>query len=144
MLTQLSKLVVVHLSYFIENQKQTLKTFRPYNYSMATSQVTKRKPRSENSITAGSGYKTRPNIGICTELNMTHKQLIQALGKFNIVEQGKVGDKFDPGIHEALSSEPTDKVEEGSISQVFKKGYKFHDRIIRPAQVVVAVKPSEE
>lgn len=76
-------------------------------------------------------------------MEMTQVQMKQSLEKFNILEIGKTGDTFDPNIHEALSNEPTAEVSEGCISRVFKKGYKFHDRVIRPAQVVVATKPQE-
>jgi len=48
---------------------------------------------------------------------------------------------FDPNVHEALSSEPTDKVKAGYISSVFRKGYKLHNKVIRAAQVVVAREP---
>ncbi|MCB0385971.1 MAG: nucleotide exchange factor GrpE, partial [Bdellovibrionales bacterium] len=41
-------------------------------------------------------------------------------------------------LHEALSSEETMEIPPGHITQVFKRAYKLHDRVIRPAQVVVA------
>ena len=68
----------------------------------------------------------------------------------NLVErQGVVGveslgEPFDPNIHEALSAEPTDEVKPGYISKVFKKAYKMHDKVIRPAQVVVAKEPEKQ
>jgi molecular chaperone GrpE len=52
-----------------------------------------------------------------------------------------MGQLFDPSVHEALSSEPTDSVAPGTITQVFKKAYKLHDRVIRHGQVVVAKAP---
>ena len=45
-------------------------------------------------------------------------------------------------MHEALSSEETTTIPEGHVFRVFKKAYKLHDKVIRPAQVVVAKKPS--
>lgn len=51
------------------------------------------------------------------------------------------GQPFDPLLHEALSTEPTDKMKPGYITQEFKKAYKMHDKVIRPAQVVVAKEP---
>tara|TARA_B100000749_G_scaffold122825_1_gene93926 strand:- start:176727 stop:177377 length:651 start_codon:yes stop_codon:yes gene_type:complete len=71
-------------------------------------------------------------------MTMTHNQLASALTKFGIEELSPLGEVFDPNMHEALTSEPTDKYPEGHVSQVFKKGYKFYDKLIRPAQVVVA------
>jgi len=48
--------------------------------------------------------------------------------------------KFDPYIHEALLSQPSE-AEEGSVLDVVQKGYKLGDRVLRPARVVVAAAP---
>jgi molecular chaperone GrpE len=50
--------------------------------------------------------------------------------------------KFDPHVHEALLSQPSD-ADEGSVIDVVQKGYKLGDRVVRPARVVVAA-PQEE
>ena len=44
---------------------------------------------------------------------------------------------FDPHVHEALLSQPSD-AEEGSVLEVVQKGYRLGDRVVRPARVVVA------
>jgi Molecular chaperone GrpE (heat shock protein) len=74
-------------------------------------------------------------------VEMTAADLKNLLQRHNVVEVPTEGAAFDPSIHEALSSEPTDAVAPGHISKVFKKAYKLHDKVIRPAQVVVARKP---
>lgn len=66
------------------------------------------------------------------------------LAKFGVTEVESEGQPFDPNLHEALSSEETDKMPPGHISQVFKKAYKLHDKLIRPAQVVVAKEVSKK
>jgi molecular chaperone GrpE len=45
--------------------------------------------------------------------------------------------KFDPHVHEALLSQPSDE-DEGSVIEVIQKGYRLGDRVIRPARVVIA------
>lgn len=78
-------------------------------------------------------------------MKMTAQELTSLLQKNGIEEIPSHNKAFNPAHHEALSSEPTDKVEPGTITQVFSKPYKIHDRILRPGQVVVAtelVKPS--
>ena len=45
--------------------------------------------------------------------------------------------KFDPHVHEALLSQPSE-AEEGTVIQVLQKGYRLGDRVLRPARVVVA------
>jgi len=74
-------------------------------------------------------------------VEMTASDLKNLLQRHHVVEVPTEGAAFDPAIHEALSSEPTDRVAPGHISKVFKKAYKLHDKVIRPAQVVVAKKP---
>ncbi len=74
-------------------------------------------------------------------IKMTAQELTTLLQKNGIEEIPSQGQAFNPTHHEALSSEPTDKVAPGMITQVFRKPYKIHDRILRPGQVVVASEP---
>lgn len=48
------------------------------------------------------------------------------------------GEKFDPGRHEALSSQPAEGVESGTVVEVLQKGYTLGDQLVRPARVVVS------
>ena len=48
--------------------------------------------------------------------------------------------QFDPHVHEALLSQPSE-AEEGSVIDVVQKGYKLGERVVRPARVVVAAAP---
>lgn len=77
-------------------------------------------------------------------MEMTSKELKDALAKHGIQEVPGLGEAFNPHFFEAISSEATDKYAEGSISRVFKKAYKLHDKIIRMGQVVVATKPNTD
>lgn len=74
---------------------------------------------------------------------MTSHELKEALNKHGVVEVPCVGENFDPTLHEALSSEPTDEFKPGVICRVFKKAYKMHDKVIRPGQVVVATENTQ-
>ena len=86
-----------------------------------------------------SAEVTAENLDSFTEgMTMTHTQLAAALKKFGIEELSPLGEVFDPNMHEAMTNQPTDEFDEGTVCQVFKKGYKFHEKLIRPAQVVVA------
>ncbi len=76
-------------------------------------------------------------------IEMIWVDLTSSLSKFGVTPVDVKGKPFDPTLHEALSTEPTTETPEGHITQVFKKAYKMHDKIIRPAQVVVATKPAE-
>jgi len=74
-------------------------------------------------------------------IEMTSSELKSALTKNGIQEVPCEGQPFDPAIHEALSSEPSTTVAEGHVLRVFSKAYKLQEKVIRPAQVVVARKP---
>ncbi len=73
-------------------------------------------------------------------IEMTSSEIKTLLGKHSIVEIPCEGQPFDPAVHEALSAEATDKFPPGHVARVFQKPYKFHDKMIRTGQVVVAQK----
>ena len=75
-------------------------------------------------------------------VEMTAHELKNLLQKHSVSEVPSAGAAFDPTVHEALGSEPSQEVEPGYITKVFKKPYKLHDKVIRTGQVVVAVKPN--
>jgi molecular chaperone GrpE len=54
---------------------------------------------------------------------------------------GAPGDRFDPERHEAIAVQPSDEVPDHTIVSVQRSGYAIGDRVIRPAQVVVARAP---
>ena len=68
---------------------------------------------------------------------LTLKQLAGVFERFNLAEINPVGSKFDPHRHQAVSTVEAD-AEPGTVVQVLQKGYLLHDRVIRPALVLVA------
>ena len=81
-----------------------------------------------------------------TGVELTAKEFKDALTKNGVQEVPSLGQPFNPLFNEAISSEPTNAVAEGHVTQVFKKAYKLHDKIIRLGQVVVAtaMKPNNQ
>lgn len=75
-------------------------------------------------------------------MKMTFSELKQLLAKFGVTSVESQGAQFDPSIHEALGTEPSSTIKDGHVSQVLKKPYKMHDKVIRPGQVIIA-KPIE-
>jgi molecular chaperone GrpE len=74
-------------------------------------------------------------------VKLVHRQLEQLLAKEGLAPVETDG-KFDPHVHEALLTQPSD-ADEGSVIEVLQKGYRLGDRVLRPARVVVAG-PKEE
>ena len=69
-------------------------------------------------------------------VRLVHRELRDALAKEGLVEIETDGE-FDPHVHEALLTQPSDE-DEGAILQVIQKGYRLGDRVLRPARVVVS------
>jgi molecular chaperone GrpE len=76
-------------------------------------------------------------------VRLVHRSLAEVLKKEGLAEIETDG-KFDPHVHEALLSQPSE-AEEGSVIEVVQKGYKLGDKVLRPARVVVATPaPTED
>ncbi len=72
---------------------------------------------------------------------LTLKQFLSVLEKYNVVPIEAQGQKFNPELHQAMAMEPSDVAEPNTVLKVFQKGYTLNDRLLRPALVVVAQKP---
>ena len=70
-------------------------------------------------------------------MELTRKQLTAAFEKFNIKLIDPQGEKFDPHLHQAISTVDSD-LAPNTVVQVMQKGYVLNDRVIRPALVIVS------
>jgi len=77
-------------------------------------------------------------------LNLTRTEMLRVLEKFNVKPITARGEVFDPAFHEAVMREETDDYPENTVLSEFQKGYLIHDRLLRPAMVVVAASKSNE
>lgn len=75
-------------------------------------------------------------------LDLTLKLLDDAFRKFSLVALDPKGEKFDPAKHHAISMVESQEVPPNHVVSVMQKGYMLHDRIVRPAMVVVARAPA--
>ncbi len=75
-------------------------------------------------------------------VEMIHRQMIELLRRFGVTEVSAVGQPFDPTVHEAVAREESAEVKSPTVSAELRRGYKLHDRLLRPAMVKVAV-PAE-
>jgi molecular chaperone GrpE len=69
-------------------------------------------------------------------VRLVYRELVEALAREGLVEVETDG-QFDPHVHEALVSQPSER-EDGSVIEVLQKGYRLGDRVLRPARVVVS------
>lgn len=71
-------------------------------------------------------------------VEMTMNELVKILTGLGVEIFGQVGDPFDPNLHNAVMHIESDELEENVIAQVFQKGFKIGDKIVRFAMVQVA------
>jgi molecular chaperone GrpE len=76
--------------------------------------------------------------GLAEGVALVHKELVAALQGAGIEAIDPAGEKFDPNLHEALSSRPADDGEDsGVVVETVQRGYRLGETLIRPARVVV-------
>ena len=71
-------------------------------------------------------------------IEMTVKQLLDVLGSLGVEAFGEKGEEFDPNFHNGVMHIDDENLGENVIADVYMKGYKMGDRVIRPATVIVA------
>ena len=95
----------------------------------------------ELAMNSTNGHKTIDQ-DLLQGLDMTHKEILKVFEKFNVKPIEAKGQTFDPTFHEAVMQEATDEFDENTVINELQKGYLIHDRLLRPAMVVVA-RPKE-
>jgi molecular chaperone GrpE len=69
---------------------------------------------------------------------LVFRGLRETLGRHGIEAVDPKGEEFDPTLHEALSTQPVEGTESGTVVEVMQKGYRMGEQLIRPARVVVS------
>ncbi len=67
-----------------------------------------------------------------------HTDVIAALGRVGVEPFDPVGEPFDPQYHEAVAQQPVEGAQPGTVVEVFQRGYRSGENVVRPARVVVA------
>lgn len=96
----------------------------------------------EMALTAMANAQDPAIQSLQSGVSMIHQQLKKALADAGLEEVDAANQRFDPNVHEAVSQQESADVPEGHVLQQLRKGYKLRDRLLRPASVVVAKKPS--
>lgn len=75
---------------------------------------------------------------------LTRKLALRVLEQHGLEVLEPDGDRFDPNWHEAMAVQPSAEHEPDTVIEVVQKGFRLHDRLLRPARVVVARPPRDE
>ena len=76
-------------------------------------------------------------------IKLIQRKLTGVLESEGVAAIEAVGLMFNPMEHEAVGTEESSEVEPGYITQILRPGFRLHDRVIRPAQVMVATAPKD-
>lgn len=90
----------------------------------------------ERAIKAAKDVKSAD--GLLQGVDLTLKQLQGVLGKFGVQSIPTMGQPFDPSGHQAVASVPSTQVPDMHVVEECQRGYRLHDRILRPAMVTVS------
>ena len=77
-------------------------------------------------------------------VDLTLKQLTGALTRFHVKPVETIGQPFDPATHQAVTSVASEKIPEQHVVDEFQRGYRLHDRILRPAMVSVSTGQAQD
>ena len=90
--------------------------------------------------TLEAGAKATDVKSVVEGIKMINGNLVKMLeDKYGLTAYGNEGDEFNPDIHEAIGRTEEEGVEKETLKQVYLKGYKLKDKVIRHAKVMVSV-----
>jgi molecular chaperone GrpE len=76
--------------------------------------------------------------GFVAGIRHVHSDLVAALRRAGIEQYSPYGEPFDPTLHEAVAQQPIEGAEPGTVVEVYQRGYRVGETVVRPARVVVA------
>ena len=81
---------------------------------------------------------TAEEKGIREGVELTLREILRVLERFGVKSIQSLHEPFDPAYHQAMMQEPRDNVPGNTVITELQKGYTLHDRLLRPAMVVVS------
>jgi molecular chaperone GrpE len=93
----------------------------------------------ERALAAGGG-----DSGLRSGVELTLRELLGLLDSLGVTTLVPLGERFDPSLHQAILHEPAAGFEAGTVAEVYRKGYQYKGRLLRPALVKVASAGSPE
>ncbi|MBM3879285.1 MAG: nucleotide exchange factor GrpE [Verrucomicrobia bacterium] len=93
-------------------------------------------------LSATNGAPTTDLESLQQGVAMIQSQLRSALAEAGVEEIDALGQPFDPNFHEAVSQRPSSETPDGHVLQQLRRGYRYRERLLRPASVVVATPPA--
>ena len=128
---------------FENYRKRVQREFEQLRKLAAEDVITALLPVIDNMYRACSAAERHDEGQVVEGVERVTGQLVALLGSQGLEELPvQPGDAFDPTIHEAVMAQPSADHEEGAIVSVLERGYTLHDKLLRPARVIVAGRPT--
>lgn len=91
-----------------------------------------------------SAEESSDDASLLEGVKLTHKEIIKLFETFNVKPVEAENQPFDPNFHQAVTQEENNELPDNTVTTVLQKGYLLHDRLIRPAMVVVSKRVEKE
>lgn len=129
-----------------ENQRKRLERENANAVKYAAEKVFRDLLAVADSLDLGlkAAREAEAGVSVVEGLELTRKQLSDTLARHGVQELDPAGAAFDPEVHEAVSMVPSAEVAPNHVLEVVQKGYQLHERVLRPARVVVAAAQPQE
>ena len=137
---------VLRLSAEFENYKKRkqreIDDFKKFANEMVFKSMLTVVDNIERAITASQDNSDEDSL--LEGVKLTHKEILKLFETFNVKPVEAQNQPFDPNFHQAVTQEEPDEFPANTVTTVLQKGYLLHDRLIRPAMVVVSKKVEKE
>lgn len=96
-------------------------------------------PAVDNLDRALGAVESSTNGGdLLAGIKLVHAEVVAALARFGVEPFDPAGEPFDPSCQEAVAQQPIEGAEPGTVAEVYQRGYRLGETVIRPARVLVA------
>ncbi len=129
------------VEYLKERYRRDLEEQKKYGYERFALDVLEVLDNFERALEMGKLSSDASSI--IQGVEMIYKELKRILEKHHIHEIEVEGKEFDPYTAEAVETQPTSEAPPNTVIKVIRKGYRLHEKVIRPARVVVSVSEEE-
>ncbi len=129
------------MDYLKERYRRDLEEQKKYGYEKLALDVLEILDNFERALEMGRASEDKDSI--LQGVEMIYKELKRILEKHHIYEIEVEGKEFDPYTAEAVETQPSSDHPPNTVIRVIRKGYRLHEKVIRPARVVVSVSEEE-
>lgn len=91
---------------------------------------------------AAEAESTGEASAVLDGVRIVHEHLLKVLSQHGITPIDALHQPFDPSFHEAMLQQPSDEHPAGTVIQELARGYRMHDRVLRPSRVIVSSGPA--